>query len=391
MTLHEAYIALNLIEGVGPATLAQLRKVFGEPQAILSASIDRLMRVQGIGPVTAAAIRNWEDTVDLQSELQRIKNAECRVIITEDEEYPPLLREIYNPPFLLYVKGRILPQDKGSISIVGSRMITLYGKETAHRLAQQLAYAGITVVSGGASGIDTAAHQGALSAKGRTLAVLGNGLNHIYPVGNAELFEKIAENGALISQFPMDRTGDRQTFPIRNRIVAGMTLGTVVVEANLVSGALITAGMAAELNRQVFAVPGRIDSPRSSGCHKLIKEGAKLCEGVQDILSEFECFAGLAGTLSEENPPSAERKTEKVDPEQLPFSLPVTAVESFTISMSEHELTVFGCMSSQEQHIDELIRASKLPSSAVQSALFGLELKKQVEQLPGKFYRKKMK
>ncbi len=391
MTLHEAYIALNLIEGVGPATLAQLRKVFGEPQAILSASIDRLMRVQGIGPVTAAAIRNWEDTVDLQSELQRIKNADCHVIIPEDEEYPPLLREIYNPPFLLYVKGRILPQEKGSISIVGSRMITLYGKETAHRLAQQLAYAGITVVSGGASGIDTAAHQGALSAKGRTLAVLGNGLNHIYPVGNAELFEKIAENGALISQFPMDRTGDRQTFPIRNRIVAGMTLGTVVVEANLVSGALITAGMAAELNRQVFAVPGRIDSPRSSGCHKLIKEGAKLCEGVQDILSEFECFAGLAGTLSEENPPSAERKTEKVDPEQLPFSLPVTAVESFTISMSEHELTVFGCMSSQEQHIDELIRASKLPSSAVQSALFGLELKKQVEQLPGKFYRKKMK
>lgn len=391
MTLHEAYIALNLIEGVGPATLAQLRKVFGEPQAILSASIDRLMRVQGIGPVTAAAIRNWEDTVDLQSELQRIKNADCHVIIPEDEEYPPLLREIYNPPFLLYVKGRILPQDKGSISIVGSRMITLYGKETAHRLAQQLAYAGITVVSGGASGIDTAAHQGALSAKGRTLAVLGNGLNHIYPSGNSELFEKIAENGALISQFPMDRAGDRQTFPIRNRIVAGMTLGTVVVEANLVSGALITAGMAAELNRQVFAVPGRIDSPRSSGCHKLIKEGAKLCEGVQDILSEFECFAGLAGTLREENQPPAETKSENADPEQLPFSLPVTAVESFTISMSEHELTVFGCMSSQEQHVDELIRASKLPSSAVQSALFGLELKKQVEQLPGKFYRKKMK
>ncbi|HQC42046.1 MAG TPA: DNA-processing protein DprA [Verrucomicrobiota bacterium] len=391
MTLHEAYIALNLIEGVGPATLAQLLKVFDEPQNILSAGIDRLMSVQGVGPVTAAAIRNWEETVDLQSELQRIKNAECRVIITEDEEYPPLLREIYNPPFLLYVKGRILPQDKGAVSIVGSRLTTLYGRETAYRLAQQLAYAGITVVSGGASGIDSAAHQGALSARGRTLAVLGNGLNHIYPAGNAELFEKIAENGALISQFPMDRAGDRQTFPIRNRIVAGMTLGTVVVEANQSSGALITAGMAAELNRQVFAVPGRIDSPRSSGCHRLIKEGAKLCEGVQDILNEFECFAGLAGALREAPPPPAETKSEKTDPEQLPFSLPITAVESFTISMSEHELTVFGCMSSQEQHVDELIRASKLPSSAVQSALFGLELKKQVEQLPGKFYRKKMK
>ena len=245
MTLHEAYIVLNMIDGVGPATLAQLLKTFGEPQDILKAGLSDLLRVQGVGEVTAAAIRNWEASVDLESELQRMKNIGCRVIIREDEEYPPLLRQIHNPPFLLYVKGNLLPQDKSSVAIVGSRLTTHYGKETAHRLGQQLAYAGITVISGGAGGIDTAAHKGALSARGRTLAVLGHGLCHLYPVGNARLFEKIAETGALISQFPMDRTGDRQTFPIRNRVVAGMTLGTVVVEANLVSGALITAGMAA--------------------------------------------------------------------------------------------------------------------------------------------------
>jgi|LSQX01.1.fsa_nt_gb DNA processing protein len=391
MTLHEAYIVLNMIDGVGPATLAQLLKTFGEPQDILKAGLSDLLRVQGVGEVTAAAIRNWEASVDLESELQRMKNIGCRVIIREDEEYPPLLRQIHNPPFLLYVKGNLLPQDKSSVAIVGSRLTTHYGKETAHRLGQQLAYAGITVISGGAGGIDTAAHKGALSARGRTLAVLGHGLCHLYPVGNARLFEKIAETGALISQFPMDRTGDRQTFPIRNRVVAGMTLGTVVVEANLVSGALITAGMAAELNRQVFAVPGRIDSPRSGGCHKLIKEGAKLCEGVQDILSEFECFTHLAGMPMPESPPPVKEETKEIGTEELLFNLPATAVESFTISLNEDEAALLKCMSSQEQHVDELIRASNLPSGTVQVALFGLELKKQIQQLPGKYYRKKMK
>ena len=391
MTLHEAYIVLNMIDGVGPATLAQLLKAFDEPQDILKAGLSDLLRVQGVGEVTAAAIRNWEASVDLESELQRMKNIGCRVIIREDEEYPPLLRQIHNPPFLLYVKGNLLPQDKSSVAIVGSRLTTQYGKETAHRLGQQLAYAGITVISGGAGGIDTAAHKGALSARGRTLAVLGHGLCHLYPVGNARLFEKIAETGALISQFPMDRTGDRQTFPIRNRVVAGMTLGTVVVEANLVSGALITAGMAAELNRQVFAVPGRIDSPRSGGCHKLIKEGAKLCEGVQDILSEFECFTHLAGMPMPESPPPVKEETKKIGTEELLFNLPATAVESFTISLNEDEAALLKCMSSQEQHVDELIRASNLPSGTVQVALFGLELKKQIQQLPGKYYRKKMK
>jgi DNA processing protein len=189
---------------------------------------------------------------------------------------------------VLYVKGALTEKDNNAVAMVGSRMTTHYGLEVARKLAYQLAYVGVTVVSGGARGIDTAAHQGALTAKGRTVVVLGNGINIVFPSENAQLFERVASNGAVITQFPFNRIADKQSFPIRNRIVAGMTLGTVVVEANLTSGALITANFAVEYGRQVFAVPGRIDSPRSKGCHDLIKKGAKLCEGAEDILSEFE-------------------------------------------------------------------------------------------------------
>src|SRR5207302_3483839 len=193
-----------------------------------------------------------------------------------DEDYPELLRQIYDPPIVLYVKGRLSAKDKNSVAMVGSRRTTHYGLETARRLAYQLAYVGVTVVSGGARGIDTAAHQGSLSAKGRTIAVLGTGINIIFPAENADLFERIAANGAVMTQFPFNRSADKQSFPIRNRIVAGMTLGTVVVEANMTSGALITAGMAVDNGRQLFAVPGRIDSPPSKWCHDLVQKGAQL-------------------------------------------------------------------------------------------------------------------
>src|SRR5580693_423006 len=232
MDSREAFVALNMIEHVGPVRARLLLDHFGDAPAILAASRSQLLRVRNIGDETAEAIANWE--------------------------------------------------------IVGSRQTTHYGIETARKLSYQLAYVGVTVVSGGARGIDTAAHQGAMAAKGRTIAVLGTGINLIFPTENAELFERIAANGAVITQFPFNRPADKQSFPIRNRIVAGMTLGTIVVEANLTSGALITAGMAVENGRQVFAVPGRIDSPRSKGCHDLIKKGAKLCEGAEDILCEFE-------------------------------------------------------------------------------------------------------
>jgi DNA processing protein len=209
-------------------------------------------------------------------------------LIQSDELYPESLRNIYDPPLVLYVKGSLSARDKNAVALVGSRQTTHYGIEVARKFGYQLALAGVTVVSGGARGIDTAAHQGAINANGRTVAVLGTGINIVFPAENVALFERIAESGAILSQFPFNRSADKQSFPIRNRIVAGMTLGTVVVEANLTSGALITANMAVDFGRQLFAVPGRIDSPRSKGCHELIKRGAKLCEGLEDILSEFE-------------------------------------------------------------------------------------------------------
>jgi DNA processing protein len=364
MDSREAFVALNLVEHVGPVRVRQLLEHFGEAPAILSATRQQLARVRGIGEETAEAIATWETTIDLAGELKRIQEFGCHVLIQSDDEYPELLRQIYDPPIVLYVKGRLGAKDKNAVSMVGSRMTTHYGQETARKLAYQLAYVGVTVVSGGARGIDTAAHQGALSAKGRTVAVLGTGINLVFPSENAELFERIAASGAVITQFSFNRKADKQSFPIRNRIVAGMTLGTVVVEANLTSGALITANMAVDYGRQVFAVPGRIDSPRSKGCHELIKKGAKLCEGAEDILSEFEYL------FPPSNRPPAANET---------GVLPA-------LTLSENEQKAYDALSAEEISIDEVIRKCGLPSSAVSVSLLGLEMKRLIRQLPGKMF-----
>jgi DNA processing protein len=283
-------------------------------------------------------------------------------VTQEDENYPELLREIYDPPMVLYVKGTLSPRDKNGVALVGSRMTTSYGMNVARKLAYQLAYMGVTVVSGGARGIDTAAHQGALSAKGRTIAVLGTGINQVFPAENGPLFEKIISNGALVTQFPFNRPADKQTFPIRNRIVAGMTLGTVVVEANLTSGALITANFAVEYGRQVFAVPGPIDSPRSKGCHDLIKKGAKLCEGAEDIVTEFEY---LFPTSNKAQGSGA----------QLPG-----------LTLGENEKVVYEALGAEEMFMDEVIARTGLPASAVSVSLLTLEVKRLVKQKPGKIF-----
>ena len=364
MDSREAFIVLNLIEGVGPVRARSLLEHFGEAPKILSASKHELTRVRNIGDETAEAISNWEKSVDLAGELKRITDFGCHVLIQSDENYPASLREIYDPPLVLYVKGELTAKDKNCVALVGSRMTTHYGIETARKLAYQLAYTGVTVVSGGARGIDTAAHQGALSGKGRTIAVLGTGINLVFPTENAELFERIAANGAVMTQFPFNRPADKQSFPIRNRIVAGMTLGTVVVEANLSSGALITANFATEYGRQIFAVPGRIDSPRSKGCHDLIKKGAKLCEGVEDILSEFEYLY-----------PATNRPPSPGETGVLPV-----------LELSDNEKLVYDSLGHDELAIDEVIRKCGLPSSAVSVALFSLEMKRLVKQLPGKIF-----
>ena len=363
MEVREALVALNMIEHVGPVRVRQLLEHFGEAPAVLRASATELMRVRGIGADTAEAIAGWEHTVNLTAELKRVEEYGCRIVIPEDADYPGLLRQIYDPPIVLYVRGHLSPKDKNGVAIVGSRLTTPYGQQTARRLAYQLAYVGVTVVSGGARGIDTAAHQGALSAKGRTIAVLGNGINLVFPPENVDLFERIAAQGAVMTQFPFNRRADKQSFPIRNRIVAGMTLGTVVVEANLSSGALITANMAVENGRQVFAVPGRIDSPQSKGCHELIKKGAKLCEGVEDILCEFEYLF----------PPS--NRADAAQPDTLP-----------SIELSDHERRVYEAVGATEESVDEVIHHSGLPASTVSVALLSLELKRLLVRLPGRLY-----
>ncbi len=364
MDSKEALIALNLIDHVGPVRARLLLDHFGDAPKILQASKAELLRVRNVGEETAAAIAGWEKTADLGGELKRIQEFGCRVVIQSDEEYPASLREIYDPPLVLYVKGALTAKDKSAVAMVGSRMTTHYGIETARKLAYQLAYVGVTVVSGGARGIDTASHQGALAAKGRTVCVLGTGINIVFPPENKDLFERIAASGALITQFPFNRNGDRQTFAIRNRIVAGMTLGTVVVEADLNSGALITSNFATEYGRQVFAVPGRIDSPRSKGCHDLIKKGAKLCEGAEDILCEFEYLFPASN-----RPPS-------------PGATGVLPA----LELGENEQKVYDALNNEEASIDEVIRHSGLPSSAVSVALLGLEMKHVVKQLPGKLF-----
>ncbi len=364
MDSREALIALNLIEHVGPVRARLLLEHFGEAPKILAASKSALLRVRNIGEETAEAIANWEKAIDLAGELKRISDFSCHVLIQSDENYPAMLREIYDPPLVLYVKGELTAKDKNAVAMVGSRSTTHYGIETARKLAYQLAYVGVTVVSGGARGIDTAAHQGALAAKGRTVCVLGTGINIVFPPENKDLFARIAENGAVITQFPFNRNGDRQSFAIRNRIIAGMTLGTVVVEADLHSGALITSNFATEYGRQVFAVPGRIDSPRSKGCHDLIKKGAKLCEGAEDILSEFEYLF-----------PGSNRPPSPGETGVLP-----------ALELSANEQKVYDALDHEERSIDEIIRKSSLPSSAVSVALLSLEMKRVVKQLPGKLF-----
>jgi DNA processing protein len=364
MEPREALVALNLVEHVGPVRVRQLLEHFGDAPSILRASRSQLLQVRGIGEETAEAIAAWEKNTNLGAELKRIAEFGCRIVIQDDPEYPESLRQIYDPPIVLYAKGDLSPKDKNAVAMVGSRMTTHYGLEVARKLAYQLAYLGVTVVSGGARGIDTAAHQGALSGKGRTIAVLGTGINLVTPPENARLFEQIAANGALITQFPFNRPPDKQSFPIRNRIVAGMTLGTVVVEANLTSGALITANFANEYGRQVFAVPGRIDSPRSKGCHDLIKKGAKLCEGVEDILSEFEYLF-----------PASNRSPSAGQTGGLP-----------ALELSENEQKVYDALDHEEVGIDDVIRKSGLPPSTVSVTLLSLEMKRLVRQLPGKMF-----
>ncbi len=380
MTYTEACIALNMIPRMGPVRLRKLLEVFGDPGSILRAPVDRLSGVSGVGVEVARLIAAWEEHVDLAAELARIEEAGVHVLTAQAENYPQLLRTIHDPPIVLYVRGELKAADSRSIGVVGSRQTSYYGIETAKKLSYQLAYAGLTVFSGLARGIDTAAHQGALAAKGRTVAVLGCGLSQVYPPESFELAERIAAGaGAVISEFAMTVRPDKQTFPMRNRIISGCSLGLLVVEAGAHSGALISAAQAGEQGRSVFAVPGQIDRPSSYGTNRLIQQGAKLVMDSSDILEELAELPGFGPLPRRAAEPDemAARGGEASGGTTQPaaIQLPLLTVQ---------EEAICAAVEREETPIDRIILKCGLPTSVVSSTLFTLEIKKRVKQLPGK-------
>ena len=364
MNSTEACVALNMLPTMGPVRLRKLLQVFQTPEQILSARGSALRAVEGIGAEVAEQIVAWENIVDLPAELQRIRDFGAQVITADSPLYSRQLREIHAPPIVLYVWGELTERDQHAIGVIGSRRTTHYGTESAKKLSYQLAYAGLTVISGLARGIDTAAHQGALAAKGRTIAVIGSGLSKLYPPENAVLAEKIRSgNGAIISEFSMEIEPDRQTFPMRNRIISGWSHGILVVEAGLNSGALITASQALEQGRCVYAVPGHINAPSAQGSNRLIQQGAKLVLDASDILDDLNI-------LLPEAKPSAQ------------------AAERLLPTMTEDERRVYDAIEATETSIDDISAKSDLPSGNVSSTLLRLELKRLVKQLPGKYFVK---
>jgi DNA processing protein len=351
-----------MIPKMGPVRLRKLLEVFETPERILKAKQNELSRVEGIGEEVAREIAGWEQQVDLQAELKRVEEFGATVITPQSAEYPRMLREIHNPPIVLYVWGELTGRDQHAIGVVGSRRASHYGLECAKKLSYQLAYAGMTVVSGLALGIDTAAHQGALASKGRTVAVLGSGLNHLYPPENLTLAEKIAESGAVVSEFSMDVTADRQTFPMRNRIISGWGRGVLVVEAGTNSGALISASQAIDQGRSVFAVPGQIDRPGATGSNRLIQQGAKLVMSASDIIEDMQTL--------------------------FPESAPTQTTTTRADQLGENERAVYDSINDTETAIDEIITKSRLPTPVVSSTLLALEMKRLVKQLPGQHFVK---
>ncbi|HUR60172.1 MAG TPA: DNA-processing protein DprA [Opitutaceae bacterium] len=293
LTERQAFLVLNALPNIGPVTLNRLlAELGGDPRTVLVSDRRRLEGVKGVGPVISESITGWRTHLDLAREEERMAKAGADFITTRDADYPRLLKEIHDPPIGLYRKGRY-GFAQPCIAIVGSRRTTLYGQGVARRFGTELARLGFCVVSGLARGIDTAAHDGALLAGGKTAAVLGTGIDLIYPPENLELYRRIEADGAILSEFPYGRRADRQSFAMRNRIVAGMCEATIVIESDVDGGAMITARFAGEHGRLIFAVPGRIDQNTSAGCHQLIRDGATLMTSVDELLSELSYLDGL--------------------------------------------------------------------------------------------------
>ncbi|MBN1804406.1 MAG: DNA-processing protein DprA [Sedimentisphaerales bacterium] len=373
----DKWLKLIRADSVGATTFAKLIKHFGSADRALGASVSELAKVNGIGFKKAEQIAATRGRFDVEKELELAAKLGVWIINLQDERYPPVLKQIYDPPPVLYIKGSLVREDNLAISIVGSRQCSLYGQEQSSRLSHFLGSAGFTICSGLARGIDTAAHHGALSAQGRTIAVLGCGLANIYPPENKKLFGLITESGACISELPLRYEPLSENFPPRNRIIAGLSLGTIVVEAGLRSGALITARMAMENNREVMAVPGKIDSPLSRGTHKLIKEGAKLVESVEDVMA---ALGYIGEQLQEHVSLAAEKASEKIE-------TPLFEIKE--LKLNSHEKTIFENLGKEPLHIEQIITETNLAAGTVNASLVSLRLKGLIRQLPGSMFTRR--
>ncbi len=358
-------VAFSLLENMGPVTFKRLLETFGSVSKILKAPENKLKKFRGKHAVDYSALKSERFFEMADEEINKAERQGVEIISRLDKRYPAALKEIHDPPILLYVKGCLPSESVPKVAVVGSRIASLYGIRTAETISRGLAEAGVAVVSGMAVGIDSAAHQGALSADGVTVAVLGGGLSRLYPQENKKMADAIVKKGAVISEYPMQMSPRPGYFPIRNRIISGLSSAVLVVEAKEKSGALITVDLALEQGRDVFAVPGNVDSARSGGTNSLLKQGAKFAMSAEDILEELNITKG----------PIAARKEKHNG-------------GSRAADLSEEENKLLSLINSEPAHVDSLIEHSGAPASKTIAALSLLEIKGFLKQLPGKHYVK---
>jgi len=351
------YNAFNLIDGIGPIAFKKLLAYFDSLEKAWSANLNQFAQA-GLEDSLIKQIKEQRPKIKPDKEMEKLAKGSIDLITLQDKNYPKLLKEIYTPPALLYIRGKLEPADEFSLGIVGTRKLSLYGQQATPFMASELARAGLTIISGLAKGIDSLAHRAALSAGARTIAVLGSGLDKIYPSKNQRLAEEISQNGAVISEFPLGTQPLAQHFPQRNRIISGLSLGILVVEAPERSGALITAKDALEQNRDVFAIPGPIFSQNSYGTNNLIKMGAKLVSQANDILEELNLNLLTVSSLADK----------KIVPD------------------NQEEALILKQLSSQPIHIDKIIKQTKLSTAMVNSTLTLMEMKGKVRNLGGNNY-----
>jgi len=359
------WIALKLVEGIGEVGIKNLISKFHNPKRVFESAVDEIEKVDGIGPKTAQSIKSFSGWESVEKEIRDIDRLRLKLLVLTDSSYPKNLFNIFYSPPLIYLKGDLLPGDDIAVAIVGSRITDRYGRIVTEIISTELASSGITIVSGMARGIDSVAHASALKAGGRTIAVLGSGIDVIYPPEGKKLYDEISNNGAVISEFSLGSAPDAVNFPKRNRLISGLSLGVIIMRATEKSGSLITASFALEQNREVFAVPGNVTSRLSRGTHMLIKQGAKLVETVDDILNEIEAFKNLkTNHSSEEN-----------------VNVP--------LELNDDERTIYSVLKNDPIHIDEIITMTGINSAKALSILLSLELNGLLTQLPGKMFQLK--